>query len=363
MAISQTTSFFCIPLPGKPNPMEAISNQPRSRVKQSGQKGDTCVYYALQILRDENRIGKNCPPEKLEKREIEKKVSQLRKNITKIPAFRSDDIVLDFAENINNSLPKNVCTKGSAQKILLKINNLFNPGHEESKKLASDALKSFISQNEFDDFLPFAIHEHDRKYYEKMIEAYNSFLQEFSSNIKLNENYFLNLLGIKSENLKLFEKCFIKQMVAHSLICDLYEMKKSSWHPNQPISCLVRQLELHGPHFIYGSMGPSFYEEPPIELDTKVEGRTVFAWQPSAKRKGGNSHAVVVVGADEKTSRVYYLDPIDESTDIKSQKLYAMSYTRLKDVIENLHGYYDEKFGKKVFEQELETENNYALHN
>lgn len=80
---------FCPPLPGKPDPNQTFdpsSGEIRSRVKQSAQKGNSCGYNALQLLRDERRIGKFPSASQIEERKIEKAHSLHRKRKIKIDA-------------------------------------------------------------------------------------------------------------------------------------------------------------------------------------------------------------------------------------------------------------------------------------
>ncbi len=51
-----SNGVFCPPLPGKPGPY-AADGVSRSRVPQSAQKGETCAYYAFQILEPVYKLG------------------------------------------------------------------------------------------------------------------------------------------------------------------------------------------------------------------------------------------------------------------------------------------------------------------
>lgn len=75
MSIISNDFVFTPPFPGKPNPNEPYS-QDRSRVVYNGQKGQTCFYYACQLLRDNRRIGKHPTEEFQEERRIEKVFSE-----------------------------------------------------------------------------------------------------------------------------------------------------------------------------------------------------------------------------------------------------------------------------------------------
>jgi hypothetical protein len=76
-----TNRVFCPPPLGKPDsnhPIDLQNRVPRARVRQGPQKGETCFYYALNMIR--NRIGKNSPSCQMENREFEKIFSGWRKD-------------------------------------------------------------------------------------------------------------------------------------------------------------------------------------------------------------------------------------------------------------------------------------------
>lgn len=353
--------FFCLPLPGKPNPNEAYdpsSGKKRSRVVQKQQKGDTCGYYALQILRDEKKIGKCCSDTHLLERKIETTISAHRKMMTHITTEIQSQ--LDFAKNVTSDFGF-ACIKVDAQAIL---NDQRDNMPIEKRDLFCAALKDFCEQTEFGDLLSFT----EDRYLQARRNADNFLLKEFNipeEFVALSYRAIGKMTDRPWEELTLIEADRIKSGCAFLASAQKYGARKSSWHPAQSIQKLIEQLQLHGPHLIKGNVGRAYYEDDPFELRQKIQGRSVFGWKPGAKRRDeSGTHVVVIVGADEK--RVYYVDPMDGSDpeDIEAQIIYTISYERLQMSICNLIGIevLNRKQNQPAFEPQLEEENNYALY-
>jgi hypothetical protein len=94
---------FCPPLPGKPNPKKSYSGTAplAERVLQLGQKKNTCLYYALNIIRD--RVGKNPTAFQTKAREAEIIVSERRKKQTKLQ--EEWFVYITFASDLTNAQP------------------------------------------------------------------------------------------------------------------------------------------------------------------------------------------------------------------------------------------------------------------
>ena len=76
---------------------------------------------------------------------------------------------------------------------------------------------------------------------------------------------------------------------------------------------------------------------------------------------------MAIVGAEIVGDKklVYFIDPLDGSdpSDIKTQKIYAMSYKTLQETITNDVGVQCKtEAGELVFEERQEKENRYAIH-
>jgi hypothetical protein len=221
-------SVFCPPEPGKPNPNEPrIPGQLRSRVVRQRQKGDTCVYYGLQIL-------------------------------------------LDEAKN-----PKNERSRG--------------------EQLLSNHRKEIIAWT----------------------ERWEPIRQQTATHVRAGLLHGLYVRVAK----------------------EVYGLEISSWNPEQPITALIKELQLHGPHLVLATLGKPIYITSPIPLKDKIEGRTIFGWTPNAARlEGSGSHTIVVVGAEVVNNRgyVYFVDPDTVSSDRNSQEIFKVSYERLLSSINDL---------------------------
>ena len=171
-----------IPLPGKPDPQLPPSDKPRSRVKQSRQKGDTCWYYALQILRNEMKIGKNPLPHQLEKRKIEVMISNYRKSLTKICDELNFNIKI--ARQILSQTKKK-CTIDVAKLIIKKISKE-DAAKPDSKNILK-ALSEFTSQKKFDDLEIYA----RNRYEESHLDIDVLFLKEISIPVKEVLDFFV----------------------------------------------------------------------------------------------------------------------------------------------------------------------------
>lgn len=155
--------------------------------------------------------------------------------------------------------------------------------------------------------------------------------------------------------------------VAVSASCLLSEAKYSSWQSHDPISKLVEELSLHGPLLVKSKAGRQLFEEEPSVLSMKLENRSVYYWKPGSKKVTDQDslyHIIVIVKADETLKRIYYLDPMDESypENIQSQKVYTMSYERLKEHIQPLLGLYLISPGKVAFHIDKASEPFFAFH-
>lgn len=166
--------------------------------------------------------------------------------------------------------------------------------------------------------------------------------------------------------MSLAEKDFHESNLVFAYCAKEHGAKHSAWHPERPIENLADELRSKGPLLVKGKFGQFYYEDSCFKLDSKIQNRSIFGWNPKAKRKEGVSilHAVLIVGADEKKGRVFFIDPLDgtDPKDIQSQKIYAMSLQRLKDAITNLDGKSRKWQEIPVFDKDVIENNNYALY-
>lgn len=266
---------FYPPEPGKPNPNEPCGPSPRSRVAQAAQKGKTCSYYALQILRNENRIGK-CPSEsQMRKRQIEMTISKHRKAITTIDETWKYPIA--FAKELTEAL-SNRCTRSDAQEFLSGPAQTIAP---EYRQMCCATLQSFCEQEKYDDFFTYT----NETYLKAKMVAHEELFRELWIPKKTIESSIPKILDKTWDELGMTEKEWHEGNIAFLSSYAAYGCKLSPWHPEQPIETLIEQLHLHGPHLINGKFGQVYYEDAPFELAQKIEERSIFGWKPSAKRR------------------------------------------------------------------------------
>ncbi len=357
---------FCPPPPGKPNPNEpAVPGTMRSRVIQKGQKGATCQFYALQMLRNENKIGKVPSQEQLEMRNGEKLISAFRKQQT--IADSKWVPLTEFATMLNSICP---CTKKKAKELLSEIPSMptdISEGKQELDKICITALRNFCEQEDYEDFYNYIEEE---KYFSSYLSLYGEVLNALGVSYEMSKNDFEALSKKLWEDASCLEK---SSYFAHCVFINsfhyIYKLKKSSWHPEKPITALIEQLQLHGPHLAQGHIGRAYYETAPIESRHKIQERPILRWKSSVKQVTQQmNHAVVIVGAEIKKDRecVYFIDPLDGSdpNDILTQKIYVISYRKLKSSISTLIGYLNKNpEGKPLFQpMNADGKNFYALH-
>lgn len=354
-------SFFCIPPPGKPDPTkpwDPSSKEERPRVIQKEQKGETCTYYALQILRNEKRIGKHPLDSQIEAREIEGKISSHRKDISKIDeTLRAQRV---FADQLTEALSGR-CTREDAEQFLKKQSARLDPAHRDRAKAY---LESFCKQQIHNDFSTYAnaLYSQARNALEDLFfKAFNISDREIQQSIP-------KILQKSWQELNPSEKEWHRANMVFMTSNKLYGCKPSPWHPEQPFETLIEQLKSHGPHVLTGKFGQMYYEEKPFRLEQTIEGRPVFGWKPTFKRKElSDHHMIVIVGAktDKEKKTIYFLDTLDSSDpkEITTQKIYVMSFDRLKLSIATLSGIQRQQpDGKIVFDKMEKGMNSYALH-
>ncbi len=361
--LNNSNFVFCPPEPGKPNPKEPkIPGTTRSRVFQSEQKGPTCSYYAMQILRNEHRIGKKLRKDFLTVRHFEKQLSIHRKNSTeqsnKWKCFGK------FERLIAEKYPENF-TKTDAQELINSHFELINQMDSKYQESICKILQDFSIQEEHEKLFTYT----KAKRIEERILIDVTFLKRYNPD-HLEEDLNLtckNTIGKSWENAGLHEKYVCTHNLVFNFACKAYNIKKSSWHPSNPINNLIEQLNLHGPHMVAGYFGKGYYEEVPFELKERIEGRPIFKWLPNTNKNLENlpGHSIVIIGArgQGKSGYVYFLDPQDSSdpNNLLSQKVYMIPYAKFISLIGDLHGKFLKPNGNGPRFTEIEK-NNYALH-
>ncbi len=357
-SVGFANGVFCPPLPGKLGPF-AEDGVSRIRVCQSAQKGGNCHYYALQILRGEDRIG-NHPlvapqlsarmkdgqlgeSERIQfeqlvvdrtfVRECEVVASAYRKGKQKVDDHF--DLAIHMAKFYEDLSAEQGNTRAAAKLILGACKKDGKPDPSGYRKMLIKELETFLGQDVHDNFLTCLRHQR--------YEARAKVNQKLFDCCKVPRESVENFGFKKWEDLSLNEKYVRESIVAFSCLQCIFRCKESSWNPSQGPEALIEQLRVYGPHVIGGLIGKRHYEDAPSVQPNLVQGRQIHYWKVGAKISPSTiGHIVVVVGAQIKNGKgfVYFLDPEDGSNprDLKSQKVYVMSYDKLKEKITSLDG-------------------------
>lgn len=344
--------IFCPPPAGKPNPALPIGSKPRERVAQAAQKGETCWYYALNMIRQ--RIGKapSVDPAQMLQRQKELAISSQRKQLTAL-----DEALVwqkKFIRRVCQRLDIETVSKESAAGLLRSLEFVLS---RESMHEELALLRSFIQQKSEPDLFSFVTNQ----YYRDQIRLDTEFLARHT--LQTPEQLYVQhkVLPTPWKDLSFQRKAWICdnfRLFVTSM--EAYELKISPWNPTQPLEKLLEALKNLGPHFVLGNLGPAYYTEAPFQLTESIEGRGVFGWKPGASRQTHEtSHAVVLVGVALDKQRVYFIDPNDASgPEEKSQRIYAMAYENFKQRLFNLRSL---QYAKE--DQVIHITNDYALYN
>jgi hypothetical protein len=320
---------------GKPDPLAPCSEETarsRPRVIQMAQKGATCWYYALNLIR--NRIGKN-PSESLQKdREFERIVSQKRKLVTSIRQKHTND------QNIVRQLmtdPKyrsrQLWTKRGASQYLPQIEQLLTSPKLVTKEEATKLyriLKGFIEQSRFD---------HLQDYVNaSQCDQFNQINQMFLSRLGKNPEAYFEIdkaanakIGIvdrrRWSDLSAEDKKPLLDNYFFRAAFEGYRLQVSAWQPEDGPERLVAVLREKGPMYTTGRLGQLFYADEPIVVNM-IATRALLGWTQEDERNALSIlHSVVIVGAtSEGQGSVYFVDPSDESRPDRERPIYTSSY-------------------------------------
>jgi len=364
--IHDTPNFVFWELPlGKPDPNavcspETLKNDTRPRVRQNVKK-NTCWYTSLKTIC--LRIGKHPTSELAFKRMVEQMCSSWRKDMTKhelsLPEVFMDVEEEDVKQGWTSWDHKRVSEILSNTSSYEQHKTLF-----DSSKARGDGpsafpfLQKFLDQTLCQNFYEYVKYTWQQPKFE--INA--TFLRSFGANPdallldpsnseqnSTNSSSFDEKGMILSDNL-------VKCLMSH-----LFELKESSWAPNQQLPHLISELKARGPLVIAGLFGTSFYSTDPFIMNEKIAERSIYAWPPGTKSTSSSrGHTITVIGARKCDNKelVYYVDPLDPSDpkDITAQKIYAISYRSFKESVINLAG-----AQQSIEHEELKFLNTYAL--
>jgi hypothetical protein len=372
LVVDREDLVFCPPPAGKPDPNIAPDPKglkPRPRIAQAPQKGNTCWYYAACMIWQ--RIGKHPLSSQLEQREVEKMISQQRKEFAQV------DIDFDTEFGLSRAVVESWGKEGSFT--IGHARNILDKATSEQTTWrywpqCSAILREFCSQTEHADLLNYVGAKKEKRFpdkHKKLLEINEKVLAYLKGSAK--EFYEREMMFVISKSwnkLSLYETSLVTFNATKEAGWQAQGLRRSRWHPSQSINVLRHNLRLYGPHLIGAKIGKQFYVDPPFKLVAQIAGTDVYGWTPNAKRVDPSqtadiNHMVVVVGAD--LDRVYYVDPLDGS-DPKFgpyAKIYVTSYRRLQEMIGNLSGMrcaVSKTKGPQFAQPWVEGENNYAMH-
>lgn len=297
--MSAVSSFILyIPPAGKPDPHQPRDPgevDTRRKIPQSPQKGETCDYYALNLIRQ--RYGKRPDPSFAEQRRLEHIASAYRKEFTRVGA----------------SLKVSLASQMLQQRTQAEVSDLVNS----------------ISARAYIEFGETALR----------------FLQRFDVDPQPTYEAREHFPGRPSwRELDPCQRAYATQAIAFSVLYkNCYKLEESSWEPTQPVEALIQELAIHRMLLVKGAFGKDYYQSKPLPMKEKIHGRTLWYWPPNSPRSESlvEIHSIVLIGARKiapNKAHVYFIDPEDGSHpgNREQQRIYVTSYENLKLRIRNL---------------------------
>lgn len=315
---------------GKKNPYQPrnLGIDCRENVYQSGQKGDTCVYYVHRLIAEQ--IGKYPCKELHEARKIEAICSWRRKEVTKF----DKDMTLIGKELFQ-------CSDINA---LFTINSPLSIDHQRK-------LYSIVC-----DFQKTCTHGNLNKFVGDFILQYRTsinlnFIKQLGINLDeaLQEEYHPKY-GYESpptteeiKQWKVSEQLCLTDIFANIVQAEKLGLKRSIWTTADKIESLIAELSENGPQSGYGFIGKITHKNDPYPIG-RIGDYDAFRWQLEAERVHHELermkflHSFLIVGAEKSKNEVFIIDPVDESPLDKPRKLYLISYDELCKNSVDLHG-------------------------
>lgn len=347
--------FYQLPQ-GKPDPKALCSPSTmssRSMVPQEPQKGSTCWYYALNMIRD--RVGKNPSEEVKDKRHIEVICSERRKAFSMQRALQNQQISIAQALKTDPRFsPYLATTIPGARALLPKLHKMSLVAGGEAKEKLNELisiLSSFLSQSAVPDLIDYLNNFH----FSEMNKVNLLMLKKMG----IDPEAFYREESFYAQNLAkygTFARYVKEKPIEAAPILDSYAFRAahrgygllvSSFDPTRGAESLKDALEHSGPMYCKGKFGKAYYLVEPSVVE-QIASKNIWGWKKTdAKRELSIAHSIVVVGA--KTSEgasggfVYFVDPIDGShpENPEQQKVYVMSYkgfiSKLGDLKNRMH--------------------------
>ncbi|MES2123045.1 MAG: hypothetical protein V4492_09805 [Chlamydiota bacterium] len=355
-----TESVFIYSLPeDKPDvrhhPLTLENIDTRPRTTQSTQKGPTCFFYAMHPLR--LRIGPNPSPEYHEAREVEKRISDHRKNIT---AWRMDTLpaVIRSFENMTAALE--ISTGRSdlfRDRAIIEglLEQMNGPTIMDERRVvaakAKELFEQFYEQNDCEDLIDFIdaknkatligfsldfltkLTKDPKKAYEERLsrDVSETFSMEYGREITPSDPLVTDAVAHGCTSFEEYkERVWDMCELAHLEAAKAFGFEFAPWTPEDSVIDLQHCLKTYGPLIVTGKFGAYNYLVD-AEVKETIAGRSIYGWmakdripepkQPS--RLGTSYHAVILIGA-KKAGFVYFLDP-----DYGMEKIHLISYANL----------------------------------
>lgn len=323
---------------GKPNPCGLLP----ARVFQSAQKGPTCQYYAMNMIR--NRIGKCEAYKSNPERAVEQVISARRKEITE----------LRFKLDLEKTLAAQLCTsedyrslqawtKKGALDFIHKLQGLISfYGPNKDVEMLLQILTEFIRDVTSEHLMTFIQNKHNHIFMQRAV----AFLSHFGKTPPELFAEYLKETGHTSQSwdaLSLATQRFFLENFCFKLTYKAFQLKVSDWSPKDGIKSLVSTLAKNGPMYVKGMIGKHVFEQESKAIK-KFSDLTIHEWDSSAKTiESSIFHSVVVTGAeDEESGKIYFVDPADSSDPSSSvfKKTYSISYDLFLTNLGDLNNFY-----------------------
>jgi hypothetical protein len=239
------------------------------------QKGPTCWYYALLLLRTRYKPA-DVPATLVKLLELEDE-------------FRKDPDYLGLLQN--RAIEKEV----SAYR---KFCTHHADEAERMDNLSSQAKRSEDEEKELAN-LNFLFHSRRIVLLDNLTKL-NVFSEEMCSELK-------EVCAVHSET---FSHNFIFCVTALA-----YNLKLSAWSPNG-VDALKKEIETKGPLTAQGAFGHSHYDVAPTKTEDTIDERPIYAWRKGERNAKKCAHVIVVIGAEtiptsggNSQQVVFYIDP------------------------------------------------------
>lgn len=296
------------------------------RIKQEGQKGETCILVAMELIAK----LQNTPYQMNE---------QMRSYLVSCKEF---GFKFQVRVGVINFLKQKVDFSQKKEKVvqLVKeaIGRLSHTGPIDKRSTKDDTADNALSDLStiFDN------------YANSMSEDFDQYVQDLHNHKRIDIKLdLLTQSGInpseKFEEIILEHRafpsmpsCLNEASLADRSHCldsmimnmwkDVFHLEYSPWAPDKPIADLIELINNKGLQVVFGHIGIPFYDASKIKVMLQNTEYTIYGWPSGAyEKKNLVGHAIILVGAQAKGQEVvYFMDPIDAP-----RKIYMMSYKLL----------------------------------